>query len=249
MKDNKKYKKPLIDFLEYFIHIHVINSIFENSIEFYEKRLENSIKSGKLLQKVRPENNYPTEEEVNEKNKETIIAVKKEIDEDYFSIKSAELILLYSRFESAITEVIYLYFRACKYSKIPNINNIKYNINDFLMLSKKDQKIFVADLYILQNTTNIRYGFNRFESILKPIFGESKVEKNIKKEIFKFAQIRNLLIHKNGVVDKNFKSLFKDTKQRIGNKINISNSIMENCIRSVIDYTEDIMKRIDEKHI
>lgn len=249
MNQKISLKKPLVDFIEYYLHIHILNTMFANSITSYEKRLEASINAKKVLRKHQPEKEFQTEEEIKHKNKELIDAVKKEIKEDYYSVKSAELILLYSRFESAITDVVYMYFQKCDASELPRIDSVKYNINDLFRMNKKDQMLLIADLYIQQKTTGIRYGFNRFEATLEPILGLSKTNKNIKTEIFKFSQIRNLLIHKNGVVDKKFKDLFKDAEQKIGSKISISNITMENCVDSIMTYAEDILDRIDENNI
>lgn len=237
---------PLADFLEFFLHIHQLNGILINNISNYSNKIDVIVKTEGILKKYKPETYSSTEEEIRSKHKEHLEAAHKEISEDFYSIKNSELIMLYSRFESAITEVIYLIFNSSSYNELPNIDNSKLNILDVLKMEKSEQKVFIADLYIQQKTTGVKYGYNRFEAILEPLIGKSNLKKETQDSIFRFAQIRNLLTHKNGVVDKQFKALLSNSKQYIGKRIIIDDEIMSLCISSIIEYSSEIIDRLNK---
>lgn len=236
---------PIADFLKFFLHIHKLNDILINNISGYSKRVDTIVRTDLLLKKYEPDKYTSTEEEIRDKYKESMDAVNKEISEEFYSVKNSELIMLYSRFESAITEVVYLIFQTSSYSKLPDIENSKLNLLEILKMKKSEQRIFIADLYIQQKTTGIKYGFNRFEAILEPLLGKSNIKKETQDLIFRFAQIRNILVHKNGVVDKQFKMLFSNSKQSVGKKIVITDQIMNSCIQSIIEYSSEIIDRLN----
>lgn len=247
MKSETNLAKPIADFLRFFLHIHQLNSIFVFTLARYEKQIDAMANAMKVINKVSPDKKHETEENFRTRYKENIDAANKEVSEKFYSVKISELILLYSRLESAIEEVVYLYFLKSEYQKMPAIENIKINLIDILSMKKRDQKIQMADIFIQQRTLGQKYGFYRFESIIEPIFGKSSIDENIKHSIYLFAQIRNLLVHKNGIVDKQFKELFKNHRQIIGEKIKIDDQMMESCISAVVTYASDIIDRIKKK--
>lgn len=244
MKEKPNLAQPIIDFMHFFIHIHQLNGVFAHSIEFYEKRIEALINANKVLSKYAPEEEWESEDEVKEKQKKIIKAVRKEIADNFYSVKTGELILLYSRFEAAITEVVYVFFQTTKAAAYPDVDNAKSNLKVFMALNARNQKTYIADLYIQQKSANIKYGFQRFEAILEPLFGKSVIDERIKNDIFKFAQLRNLLIHKNGIVDSQFKNIFKESKCVLGKRLNITANLMNLCINSIVVYADEIVERI-----
>jgi len=243
MKKDIKLMHPIADFLKYFLHIHQLNDIFIFTLSKYEKQIDSLVNANRVINEVENDEAFDSIK-YKEKFSENIEAANKEVSDNYFSVKSSELVLLYSRFESAISEVIYLFFQKTNYKLLPSLDNTKTNLLDLLNMNKKDQKEYLADIYIQQKTLGIKYGFNRFEVILEPLFGKSNIEDEIKQHIYLFAQIRNLLIHKNGIIDKQFKNIIKNSKQVIGKKIQLDNKLMNYCISAIVKYAAEMINRI-----
>ncbi len=141
--------------------------------------------------------------------------------------------------------MVHIHFENKDYRNIKEIENIKVNAVSFIKLSKKDQITFIAEQYLISSTQSIKYGFNRFEAVLKPILGQSKLIKKHQDSIFRFAQVRNLLVHKNGIIDKPFKQLFTSPKYKLNQKINIDNELMKEFYDCTIAYSSDIIDRLN----
>jgi hypothetical protein len=229
------------------MHIHRLNHIFIDTVSRYEDRIEGVIKATKVLQKYDTDKQYESDEEIKKKHAELIETAQKEISEDFYSMKSAELILNYSRFESAVNESLYSYFGLCDIAELPSVVSNKMDLSTLLKMNADEQRQYVADIYIQRNSAGIRYGFKRFESIIEPIFGSSTSTIDIRDEIFKFAQIRNLIIHRNGIVDQQFADLFGEAEQKVGQRIDLSREILHDCYHGLMGYADDILDRIGQK--
>lgn len=113
-----------------------------------------------------------------------------------------------------------------------------------MRLTKRNQVNYLSEQYIISSTQSIKYGFNRFEGILKPLIGHSKLSKKHQDTLFKFAQVRNLLIHKNGIIDNQFKQLYKAHNFKVNQKINIDKLMLKDFYDCTIAYSSDILDRL-----
>lgn len=239
----RQIKEPLVDFLRFFLHLHKLNSYIISSISSYEKLNDSLNNAKKLINKIenKEEEKDGESERIQLELKDTIA---KEIAENFYTLKTSEIILIYSRLESAISETVYLVFKSLDITKISEIESVKINAIAYLKMTKSERDIFLADQYMIQMAQSNKYGFNRFESILKPIFGPSKLEKRHRDSLFKFAQVRNLLVHKNGVIDKQFKELYTNKKYKLNQQINIEFVMLEEFYSASLSYADDILDRV-----
>lgn len=244
---SKKLKDPMVDFLEFFLHLHKLNYFLINSITRYEHLHEKMIEAKKLISRMTEKPEHQVDPKMEKQENEIKEAIRKEINDGYYTLKSSEIILIYSRLEAAITETVHLLFHDYEYKDLKEIENIKVNALNFMKLSKREQINYLSEQYIVCNTQSIKYGFNRFEAILKPLIGPSKLIKNHQDVLFKFAQVRNLLIHKNGIIDNNFKTVFKSNKYKVNSKIKIDQLMLNNFYDCTLAYSEDILDRLTIK--
>ena len=68
---------------------------------------------------------------------------------------------------------------------------------------------------------------------LKKIFNLDLSEVDIiEKDLIEICEIRNLLVHNNGIITEKFKERIKNEKYKIGEKININKNLMDKTINS-----------------
>ncbi len=173
-------------------------------------------------------------------------AAKNEMQNGYMTLMSNQLISTYSRFESAIYDVVLSYFKNIEPGKLPEIYDKATDLADFLRQSEEDQIAHLSSTYIKQKKQNNEYGFHQFEAILEPLLGKSTLHKEHKENFHAFAQTRNLLLHKNGIVDLQFKQKipYPHIKAELGKKIKIDYTLLELYIKAMVEYSVDITVRV-----
>src|SRR4051812_11391280 len=124
---NKEVKKPLIEFLKFFLHLHKLSGMLVHSLANYEKLSQAMANAERVLAKVAPEKTIKSSIDRVEWQKENLETVRKEISENFYTLKSSEVILIYSRLESAISETIYLIFKHADLTKLKEMESVKIN--------------------------------------------------------------------------------------------------------------------------
>jgi hypothetical protein len=239
--------QPVIDFLKNIVSLYHLSNIHRSTISNFEEMLNAATEARKLMS----ENKTIKIEELSkpqiESNEVRLKIVRSEIASNYYTINSSVMILTYSLLEYAVSDFVCLYFEQSKIESLPPLQPFKTDIKEFAMLSKLQQRNFLAEVYINQSSEGIKYGFKRFESVLKPILGPSTISISSQTEIFKFSQLRNLLIHKNGIIDKQYLELTKLPRKLINSKINLVDEVTRPMMEAIIDYSGDIINRIKIK--
>lgn len=194
-------------------------------------------------------------EEESEKHKKSLKDVqriasiaKEEIDSGFPFLYSQSAILLYSYLEAAIKRFIITYFKNNDIEKIKEVANIKINFSEFINLDENEKYDYLFIQYEKLLTIGIQYGITRFENLLNPIAFSGKVNADVSKSIFELSQIRNNILHRAGVVDKQFISNCSWLKYSIGEKVKVTNESYELYYSAVCKYVTTIVIRLDEKN-
>lgn len=124
----RKINDPILDFLHFFLHLHKLNSFLIHSISRYEKLSSTMIEAQELISRMRPESEGNTDINVQKQDEKLKDVILKEISEDYYTLKSSEVILIYSRLESAITETVHLFFQDYEYKNLKEIENLRLTL-------------------------------------------------------------------------------------------------------------------------
>jgi hypothetical protein len=235
----RRLLEPMIQLLSDLAHYSRLYSIQVANLTVYNEYMERTIQSANYIAKSKAK--IDIEKQFLE---DELRLVKQEIKSGYYTIHSTELILGYSRLESAIDELIRLFFKTEDYSKFPDIDPVKINPIDFARKSKQFQRDYLAEHYISQASAGQLYGFQRFEAILSPIFGKSNLKEDSRKLIVMLSQIRNICVHKNGIIDSRCQKLLGLSEKAKNKRIVLSELLMESLMNSLLEYCVDINDRI-----
>lgn len=106
--------------------------------------------------------------------------------------------------------------------QIEEIQRLKIKLGEYENIPASERYLYIAELLESASSAGVQNGVSRFEALLKPIGLSGEVPKQLKIIVFEFGQVRNLIVHRSGVVDRSFLSSCPWIKVPVGRKFKIS---------------------------
>lgn len=155
----------------------------------------------------------------------------------------------YSYLEAAIKTLVTGYFAAAgeQLAAISALANIQVPLVTFRSLSEEEQLEVLYQHYELGVGASLRQGVRRFESLLEPLGFSGLRSEAVDDCIWELAQVRSLLLFRNGVVDKKFAEACPWFSSQLGRKLVVTPEMFDNYNTAVMEYIAILIKRIEEK--
>jgi hypothetical protein len=154
----------------------------------------------------------------------------------------------YSYLEAAIKSLVMGYIQSGeKLSGISALSAIQVPYAAFRSLSEEEQLDFLYQQYETHTGAGLRQGVKRFESLLEPLGFSGPRSEAIDYGIYELAQVRSLLLYKNGLVDKKFTEACPWFSSQLGRKLVITPEMFDTYNHAVLEYIAILIKRIEEK--
>lgn len=181
-----------------------------------------------------------------EAQKEADLAVA-EIEADFPVLHGLAVIALWSWLEHGIKGFIALWLAHHKGAiKIPALGKLRIKMAHYMALSKSEQMKEIVDLMDRELDSEGRSGVNRFESLLEPFGLSGAVSKECAHALNELQQVRNLMAHRNGKVDRQFKSKCPWIKVAIDKKVNVKREMFQQYSAGTIGYFTELLYRVGE---
>jgi hypothetical protein len=128
--------------------------------------------------------------------------------------------------------------------RVMQVQKLKIQLGDYESLSNDEKPYYILDLLERDFQFPLKQGTGRFETLLG-IFGiVGTVNEDIKKNIFEMNQVRNLLVHRRGIIDRKFVVTCPWLDVRVGDLLKVSSRDFERYSNSVLDYVLELMLRV-----
>ena len=85
--------------------------------------------------------------------------------------------------------------------ELPVIKKLKGPLIEFASATQQKQSEYITNLLYDDLSVRLKRGVGRFEDVLNTIELGGPIDEKVKKLIYELSEIRNLMAHKNGVVD------------------------------------------------
>jgi len=167
------------------------------------------------------------------------------IKSNYQTIYYFGMISLWAKLESTIYD-----FAALEILKNKTIlsnrefSKVKAPISTYETLDDNEKAKFIVDTIVDQYGLQTKPGIDRFELILSFFKLDGPVDKDIKRTIYEFSQIRNIILHKSGAIDLTFKSNCPHLVENKQKKIHVTKEMFDNYIESTHKYLTIIINRL-----
>jgi hypothetical protein len=92
--------------------------------------------------------------------------------------------------------------------------------------------------------SDLKQGCGRFEIILEAMGISGSIESELRRDLLELSQIRNVLVHRAGIVDKRFIEICPWLKMCIGDHIKVTNEAYCRYSIAVPRYIGTVIKRL-----
>jgi len=234
-------KTPLVNLNEELDNLQTVVMLSVNGIN-------NSQLAPRIVEFLAESDKFSTGDEIR-LNEAKIIAQKgiKEIENEFSLIYSIGVVMLYSYLEGMIKSFIINYLKNNSIHDLKEFCAVKISLAEYMKLEENEKYDYLFQQYEKSISNGIQYGVTRFETLLAPIQFSGIVEKGITKTIFELAQIRNNILHRNGIVDHYLKKSCPWLNLKTNDKIKVTQKDFVLFSKAIQGYLVTMLIRIGEK--
>ena len=130
----------------------------------------------------------------------------------------------------------------------PSLSKLRIKLGEYDSLSAEERGLYLVTLLEQDMGSSFRLGINRFETLLSCINLSGTVDEACAKAIFELQQVRNLLAHRNGRVDRRIRTACPWLKLKIGQKLCVSSSQFARYHDACMRYAMELMYRVSDAY-
>lgn len=125
-----------------------------------------------------------------------------EVDSDHKILHSFAVVALWSWLEHFVKALAAEFLESSKsICESTLLSKIKVKYIELSSLRKHEQSYYIIDVLDQEVLGSYRRGVTRFNSLLEPFGLSVKVSSAVERDIFELQQIRNTIVHRNGIAD------------------------------------------------
>jgi hypothetical protein len=159
-------------------------------------------------------------------------------------VYSQASINLYTMLEATVKDLTCVLLKHYRVGTVKEVDSLKISYFIYSDFTPEERQDYLFDLYEKSVSAGLRYGVQRFESLLHPFGLSGTVDKAVSQCVYELAQIRNNLLHKHGIVDKQFRDACPWFNIPLRTRIQITSDMFEKYRHAVIDYCEILQNRV-----
>ena len=125
---------------------------------------------------------------------------------------------------------------------------LRVTLAEYERLDKQDRMSFLVKELARSTNADFKLGIGRFEVLLEPLGLAGAIDDDVKRMLFELSQVRNVLVHRAGIVDRRFKEACPWIHVEIGSKLRIDHESYVRYYSAVYDYILCLINR-DRKSV
>lgn len=132
--------------------------------------------------------------------------------------------------------------------KVEQIERLRIRIGEYEAVPKNQRHSYVTTLLEREVDASLKAGVSRFEAILEPFGLSGEIPDDLRRAMFEFSQVRNLITHNSGKVDRRFAEACPWLKGTIGSDFHVSSKMFHQYCGCSTAYVVLIICRLGEFH-
>lgn len=116
------------------------------------------------------------------------------------------------------------------------IRRIKIRLGDYERLSAEERCEFLIGELERDLGAPLKQGANRFEALFDVIGLSGEIEGSVQKDLLELSQVRNVIVHRQGVVDRKFVETCRWVGLKPGDELLVTQGSYERYVDAVISY-------------
>ncbi|SRR6266550_2572306 len=183
--------------------------------------------------------------EADERIREASRLAKIEVDEGFPTLHRQVALSLWSSLEWLISDFLANWLaNEPKSLSIEAVKKVKVSIAELETLSGVEKYYYLVSEIERDTKSGLRQGVDRFESTLQ-VFGLSgSVPESVKRDLFEFGHVRNVLVHRNGVADPRFVKACHWLELSAGQAVTVDQARLMRYIHAAQGYVTLLVDRV-----
>jgi len=171
----------------------------------------------------------------------------REINSGFSTLHSQATISLWSSLESMVKDLVSDWI--CNRPETLNDTswaNLKVRVGDYEPLDAEQRADYLVELADLNLGGPLKQGVTRFEKLLETIGLGGAVSDEVRKTLFELQQVRNVLVHRQGVADQRFCRTCAWMNMTPGQRVAINRERYEGYVSAAYSYASELIIRTAE---
>lgn len=172
---------------------------------------------------------------------------KSEADNDFPTLHEQQTVALWSSLECLVEDFLTAWMsNEPSATRLEEVRKIRISISDYEVLQGSEKYRYLLRELERAVRSTLRHGSDKFESVLG-VFGFSgEIEAAVKRNLLELESVRNVLLHRRGIVDSRFCQICPWVNVAAGSKLIVSRSEFERYFGAVFDYSGILLKRVGD---
>lgn len=191
---------------------------------------------------------YPDDE--NERGKslaleEQASLARREVDQDFPLLRAQAVIALWGSTENLIRTLVASYLENVPgATSSDQLGRIKIRFSDWDRLSPSERYLYLLDRLEQEGSSGPRFGAAKFEQFLNLIGINVSLESGFRMSLIELHQVRNLIVHREGAVDRKFIESCPWLERRLGEVIRVTGSDCSRYFNAVGEYVHTLLGQL-----
>lgn len=174
---------------------------------------------------------------------------KHEVATDFPILHAWAVVALWAHLEALVRNFLSVWLKNQPLARqCDPIQRLRIRLGDYEAIANSYKSLYIIELLEKELGVGLRNGVQHFEALLEPFGLSGPVPKPIADVLYELGQVRNLIAHNAGKVDRRFNEACPWLKAKIGSSLNVSSQRAVVYFRATILYATLILTRSGKIH-
>jgi hypothetical protein len=169
----------------------------------------------------------------------------REVDHGFPLLYGQAAIAMWSSLEALIRSLIAQWLLNTPEAwQLDAVKKLRVKLGDYESLDRFERCLWITDLIDQEVSGPLRNGVNRFESLLQPFGLSGSIDPEWRKTLLELSQVRNVLVHRNGTVDRKLIDACPWLKLKLGDHLMVTDSMWHAYSQTIARYVGELIQRV-----
>jgi hypothetical protein len=170
---------------------------------------------------------------------------RQEVDKGFPLLYSPTLVSLWSSLEDLMHTFLAAWVTHTPGAKQAEaLQKLKVKLSEYEALDEEEKGFYIVELLEREGRSPLKQGASRFEHLLDSFALAGAVDSDVRESLFEMNHIRNVLVHRRGVVDKRFVDACPHLGFSIGDSVSVDRRSFDRYSNSVAKYVLQVFSRV-----
>jgi hypothetical protein len=171
---------------------------------------------------------------------------KRELADGFPLLYSQAVIALWHTLENHMRRIVVAWLTNDPNAlQVDEVKRLKIKLGDYFALDDIERMYFIADQLDQDVSAPLKLGVGRFEALLAPFGLSGQVDDIVRKAVFELQQVRNVLVHRGGQIDRHFLEKCPWSERASGELIQVTHQMYKRFELAVFAYAMTLLTRIE----